>query len=77
MRPGRSCTVVNGPPSSTSTVAPARSPRGVGVGGTVAVTPAPLTTTRTGVGSKPLHGLLICGQLEMSTSTSISARRST
>ena len=29
-----------------------------------------ITTRRTGVGSKPLHGLLICGQLEMSTSTS-------
>ena len=36
-----------------------------------------MTTMRTGVGSKPLHGLLICGQLEISTSTSISARRST
>ena len=31
----------------------------------------------TGVGSNPLQGLLICGQLEMTTSTSISARTST
>ena len=33
-------------------------------------------TMRTGVGSKPLQGLLICGQLETTTTTSISARRS-
>ena len=28
---------------------------------------------RTGVGSKPLHGLLICGQFETTTRQSISA----
>jgi hypothetical protein len=28
---------------------------------------------RTGVGSKPLHGLLICGQFDTSTRVSISA----
>ena len=32
---------------------------------------------RTGVGSKPLHGLFTCGQLDTTTSTSRSARRST
>ncbi len=37
----------------------------------------PLTTTLIGVGSNPLQGLLICGQFEIRTSTSISARRST
>ena len=36
-----------------------------------------VTTMRTGVGSKPLHGLLICGQLLTTTSTSRSARRET
>lgn len=35
------------------------------------------TSTRMGVGLKPLHGLLIWGQLESTHSTSISARRST
>src|SRR5207302_7963681 len=35
-----------------------------------------VTVTRMGVGLKPLQGLLICGQLEIATSTSISARRS-
>ena len=35
------------------------------------------TRTRMGVGSKPLQGLLICGQLEMTSSTSISAFSST
>ena len=30
-------------------------------------------TMRTGVGLKPLQGLLICGQLETTTTTSISA----
>ncbi len=33
--------------------------------------------TRIGVGSKPLQGLLICGQFEITQSTSISARSST
>src|SRR6266851_5131763 len=33
--------------------------------------------TRTGVGRKPLQGLLTCGQFEMTQSTSISARMST
>ncbi len=37
-------------------------------------TSRPTTITRTGVGLKPLQGLLSCGQFEMSTSTSISAR---
>lgn len=32
------------------------------------------TTIRTGVGSKPLHGLLICGQFDTSTKVSTSAR---
>ena len=31
-------------------------------------------TIRTGVGSNPLHGLLICGQFDTSTSVSVSAR---
>ena len=31
-------------------------------------------TIRTGVGSNPLHGLLICGQLDTSTRVSVSAR---
>jgi hypothetical protein len=34
-------------------------------------------STRMGVGLKPLHGLLICGQLERTQSTSISASKST
>ena len=36
-----------------------------------------VTIIRTGVGSKPLHGLLICGQLDTSTRTSVSARSAT
>src|SRR6185369_13623978 len=36
-----------------------------------------VTIIRTGVGLNPLQGLLICGQLETTTMTSISARRST
>lgn len=32
---------------------------------------------RTGVGSKPLQGLLICGQFDTSTRTSVSARSRT
>ncbi len=36
-----------------------------------------VTITRIGVGLKPLQGLLICGQLLMTTSVSISASRST
>ena len=39
--------------------------------------PGSVTTTSIGVGSKPLQGLLICGQFEITTSTSISARTST
>ena len=35
------------------------------------------TTTRIGVGLKPLQGLLTCGQLETTNSTSISAVTST
>ena len=38
---------------------------------------ARVTIMRTGVGSKPLQGLLICGQFDTTTSTSISARSST
>src|SRR6185437_14075718 len=33
--------------------------------------------SRIGVGLKPLHGLLICGQLEINSSTSRSTRSST
>src|SRR4029453_13418765 len=36
-----------------------------------------VTTTRTGVGLNPLHGLRICGQFETTASTRVSARRST
>jgi hypothetical protein len=35
------------------------------------------TMTRMGVGLKPLQGLRVCGQLEITASTSISARSST
>src|SRR6185312_14301218 len=35
-----------------------------------------VTITRTGVGLNPLHGLLICGQLLITTSVSISANKS-
>ncbi len=38
---------------------------------------SPEISTRIGVGSKPLQGLLICGQFEMTQSTSISASNST
>ena len=36
-----------------------------------------LTTTSTGVGENPAAGLCCCGQLEMTTITGISARKST
>ncbi len=43
----------------------------------VNITRRPSTSTWMGVGLKPLQGLLICGQLEMTQSTSISATSST
>ena len=36
-----------------------------------------VTISRIGVGLKPLHGLRVCGQFEITASTSISARSST
>ena len=34
-----------------------------------------LTTTRMGVGLNPLHGFRVCGQFEITASTSMSARK--